>query len=674
MAQVPPQDDAIRMNLANAVGLARQGQMAQAVTLARDGLKFARDEVSAAPTHAFLGMVLARTGDREGAVQHLQKAHRSVPDDVTVACNLVALLVELERPEDALLVATERLAEKDQSRRIARYRGFLAQNRSLFDEAIKAYRLVTAAFPDDFESLNNLGNALSATERYDEAIEVLKRAVDIRASAPVRLNLAGALIEAGRKGEAREVLARIVADFPDDPNPHHDLFHLAKERGDQAAALAHLEKAAALKPQDAEMQMALGVEYGVERRIADAEAAYRKAISLKPEFADAYLGLAIQFEHTNREDMFAPLAEEGRANDIGHDAIAFIEALELRRKKEFGEALERIEAVSPETEPVRAAHIKATLLDRLGRTDEAFAAYTAANSLMETVPTAPLERAEELRRELREEIGLIDAAWADSWTEVTIEDGWSDPVFLVGFPRSGTTLLDTLLMGHADTVVMEEQPPLNTVERELGGLTALASLDLDQIARARARYFEEVEKIQPVGPGQTLVDKSPLFLYRLPLIKRLFPKAKIILALRHPCDVVLSCFMSNFRLNSAMASFLRLEDAAEFYDLCFTHWVKSREVFDADVFSIRYESLVADVEAEVRPLVEWLDLEWDEQLLDHSKTARSRGLITTASYSQVTEPIYKRASGRWLRYRKHLEPIIPRLDPWAEAHGYGKVR
>lgn len=128
--------------------------------------------------------------------------------------------------------------------------------------------------------------------------------------------------------------------------------------------------------------------------------------------------------------------------------------------------------------------------------------------------------------------------------------------------------------------------------------------------------------------------------------------------------------MSNFRLNSAMSNFLRLEDAAEFYDLTFQHWQRSRELFAPDVHIIRYERLIENVEQEVRPLFEFLGLEWRAEALDHRSTAKARGLITTASYSQVTEPIYQRAAGRWVRYRDRLEPVLPVLRPWADAFGY----
>jgi hypothetical protein len=269
-------------------------------------------------------------------------------------------------------------------------------------------------------------------------------------------------------------------------------------------------------------------------------------------------------------------------------------------------------------------------------------------------------------------LGELDAISPDAWTSkpAPTADGPKTHVFLLGFPRSGTTLLDTILMGHPGATVLEEQPPLYLVDEAIGGFAAIPELDDAGILAARARYFEEVEKIEPLDRDTLLIDKSPLFLHEAPLIQRLFPRARFILALRHPCDVVLSCFMSNFKLNTATSSFLRIEDAADLYDLTFRHWETARSLLPLTVHPIVYEHLIEDVEREVRPLFDFLGLDWHEEALDHTRTAKSRGLITTASYSQVAEPIYRRAAGRWQRYRAHLDPILPVLEPWVEKFGY----
>lgn len=663
-----------RTLLNKAIDAARLGDTGLARSIAEDAIRDGAKD--AAPFHAFLGMMCARTGDLAAATIHLAQAHQLRPTDVTIACNLISLLIDQQRDAEALEIATEGLAKADPSQRIMRYRAFLAQKLEKFDIAIGAYESVLALSPNDFECWNNIGNARAGLDDHEGAVAALRRAIELDPdAAPTRLNLATALQALGEAEEAEIELVKATDDFPSDSRAPYQLYVHYKLLLRQEEALEALIEAERRDPDVAGIQLKLGIEYGVLRQTAKAEQAYRRTIELDPSELDAYLGLAIQYEHTNREEEFAPLIALARANGVDPGALAFIEALELRRTGKFEEALAKLDTVPEGIEKIRTVHARATVLERLKRSDDAFNEYSRANSLLQDNPTDPLDRARQLREQLAREIDCLTPQWVNSWRPCTLSDARPAPVFLVGFPRSGTTLLDTILMGHPRTVVMEEQPPLNFVEDALGGMMAIPELDDSEVARARDQYFAEVEKIQPFAPqSQMLIDKSPLFLYRLPLIQRIFPDAKIILALRHPCDVVLSCFMSNFRLNSAMANFLSLEDAAEFYDLCFGHWKRARSLFPANIHTITYEKLVDDVALEVRPLIEWLGLDWDDALLDHTRTARNRGLITTASYSQVTEPIYRRASGRWLRYRDYLEPVVDKLAPWAEEFGYGDPR
>ena len=650
-----------------AMAAAQAGDVANAQRLAEGALVRGGDVVA---LNAFLGMLLARSGDVPGSARHLRRAHEARPGDVTIACNLIAVLTETGDLAGALEVATRDLALADPSLRVARYRGFLAQSCNRFDDAADAYEYVVARAPDDFESWNNLGNARAALAD-PRSVDALQRAVvlDPRA-APTRLNLATALRAAGREKEAVDTLRQAAADFPDDARPLHELYVLLKEEGDDPAALVALEQAIARDPANANLRFKAAVEYGLLNRLDDAEAAYRATIADDPSLTDAWLGLAIQYEHTNREEEFPALIAEAEAKGVGNAALGFLRALDHRRAKRFEEGLASLSEVPASVEPERSAHLRATLLDRLGRTDAAFHWFAEANRLHAASAGEPLKRAAAYRQALDREIAAMTPAWAASWSDADPAPVRPDPIFLIGFPRSGTTLLDTILMGHPRTTVLEEQPPLYLVDEAIGGFDAIAALDDAAIVAARARYFEEVEKIEPLDADTLLIDKSPLFLHEAPLIQRLFPRARFILALRHPCDVVLSCFMSNFKLNDATSSFLRIEDAAELYDLAFRHWETARALLPLNVHPIVYERLIEDVEGEVRPLFDFLELDWRAEALDHTRTAKSRGLITTASYSQVAEPIYKRAAGRWQRYREHVEPILPVLEPWAEKFGY----
>jgi hypothetical protein len=217
---------------------------------------------------------------------------------------------------------------------------------------------------------------------------------------------------------------------------------------------------------------------------------------------------------------------------------------------------------------------------------------------------------------------------------------------------------------------MEERPPIRRVEESVGSLEALLPLSSKQLADLREIYFAEAAKAVDLSGSPLVVDKFPLHLNKVPYIHRLFPDAKFILALRHPCDVVLSCFITSFRLNNAMSNFLDLGTTAETYDLTMAYWQHCCSILPLNVHTVFYENMIADSEAELRPLFDYLGLDWRDEALDHRRTALARGTITTASYSQITEPIYQRAAGRWVRYREQMAEVLPVLQPWVARFGY----
>lgn len=197
----------------------------------------------------------------------------------------------------------------------------------------------------------------------------------------------------------------------------------------------------------------------------------------------------------------------------------------------------------------------------------------------------------------------------------------------------------------------------------------LPTMSAAKIAEVRAAYFELARGFG-WDDAKWLVDKHPLNMQRLPAIHRIFPNARIILAERHPYDVVFSCFMANFQLNFAMRSFTSLDEAARTYDAVWRAWERGRAMFPIDVRPVRYERLVQDAQGELEPLIEWLGLAWDDRIVDHQATAAGRGRVRTASYSQIREALYTRASYRWRNYTDHLAPVLPILAPWADKMGY----
>ncbi len=477
-------------------------------------------------------------------------------------------------------------------------------------------------------------------------------------------------MEVGRLEDAIEVLTICARDFPRDAKPLIELGAVFKQLNRDADALDALERAVALQPGDANLQVKLGTERILAWAMDDAEASFRNAIAIDPAHAEAHVLLGILLEHINRPAELPALIATAEAAGIEEGSVQFIRALAHRRERRFEEGLAALAKVSDEIEPIRCAQLAGQFHDRLGNPEAAFDAFKEMNRLLALDPSDPLRRAEDYRTALLRDRATVTSSWYGSWRPLSPPAERASPVFLVGFPRSGTTLLDTMLMGHPHVQVLEERPPINKVEDAVGGIEGLADLDEEGLAALRELYFREAASCIDLQPDTLLIDKFPLHLNKVPVIHRLFPDARFILALRHPCDTVLSCFITNFRLNNAMANFTDLENSAHVYDMSFGFWEQSRAIMPIRVHEIAYERIVADSEAELRPLFDYLDLDWRGEVLDHRRTAMERGVISTASYAQVTEPIYDRAAGRWTRYRNQLAPVIPTLRPWVERFGY----
>lgn len=581
----------------------------------------------AAPYLALASIAALRLGETERAIPMLEKLLALRPGDRAARANLANALLQIGNNEAALPL----VAGSDDPAH-ARIEGYIHQQSDRLDDAAAAYRRAIAGDVNDLSSWNNLGNVLAKSGDVDGAIAAFERAITLApADIPIYLNLA-------------ELLR--TADRPE-------------------ARLTTLLDAQKIAPDDERLLVELGLAYARVDDLDSAIATYRRAIAIADGFSDAHIELGMVLESLNRVDELAALVEQVD-KDAAPPEFSFLLAWQARREGRFDEAATYAAAIPETVHPMRRFHLVGGIADRLGDAAAAFAAYERMNQ--EALADAPALNEPNFREQVEADLAGWTDSWAAGWTDVAVDDGHRDPIFLVGFPRSGTTLLDTMLMGSSQLSVLEERPMIARTLKLIGD-EDIARLRADRVRELRAAYFGFAREFG-WNDSRWLVDKHPLNMERVPTIRRLFPNARIILAERHPYDAVLSCFMANFRLNLAMRSFTTLDEAARTYDAVWRAWGRGIQLFPMDAHVVRYERLVADQDAELRPLIDWLGLPWDEMLLDHTKTARDRGRVRTASYSQIGEQLYTRASGRWRRYAEHLAPVMPVLRPWAEKMGY----
>jgi len=376
-------------------------------------------------------------------------------------------------------------------------------------------------------------------------------------------------------------------------------------------------------------------------------------------------------DRNNKTDQLAILLDEAFANRLDKKSLSYLWAVLARRRGQLQEAHELLLQSEPESDdPVAWHRLRVKLADALGRPDEAFAAAEAMNRATLDARVAAEHREEwqreaaAYRQEQHDLARLITPEWA-SRIPVLHEPAPRNVSFLVGFPRSGTTLLDTFLMGHPDVGVLEEEQLVGKAGRGVK-IQDLPGKSAPWVAGARSLYLRLLSQLTGAQPKAMVVDKFPLDMAAAPLIHAMFPGAPIIFMQRHPCDVVLSGFMQAF----GVVNFGTIEDAADYYDAMMSVWTNSKNALPLNTHTVVYEDLVDDPEATLRPLVSFLGLEWDDHILDHQTTARGRGTIATPSYDQVTEPISRAPRGRWKQYRKQMEPVLPLLLSWAERLGY----
>ncbi len=598
-----------------------------------------------AVAHNNLGAVLLAAGDAEGAMEAILKA------------------LELDRNYAG---AFDNL-------------GRALNNLGRYQDAANALRRAVIIRPDFARAYNHLGHVLRAMGELDEARDAFEHALRIDPDlVSARRNLATVLMSRGQYEEAIEAFEASLQSEPGNVPTLVNLgvaYHTIRRFKKSAAAY---RQALAVDPDHAPAHLNLGLVLGEQRRTEEAESAFLEARRLAPANPDVYAELAALYEESNRLDEMREALTAGLEQAPAHPRLN-LEAAKLARRDGDAEAgVRRLRSVPAERLPPRLAeqyHYQlGYLLDRTGDTEAAWRHFEAANDLASRTPRAVKASPERFLAMLEAMRDYFESADPLAWPPAPAPERPS-PVFMLGFPRSGTTLTDLLLDGHPAIRVVEEQNTIldvvETLARRPGGYPAsLADLDAEAIIDLRGQYFAALDAAAGDTGGALVVDKMPIRSFQVGLLWRLFPDARYVFGLRHPCDVVLSNFMQHYMPTDAFTNFLTLDGTARVYDGVMALWHLYREKLPLAVHEVRYERLVDDLEREARALLTFLDVPWDPDVLDFNRTAEARGQINTNSYHQVTEALYRRASNRWKRYQGFLEPALGRLDPHLRAFGY----
>lgn len=524
-----------------------------------------------------------------------------------------------------------------------------------------------------------LAFALQCQGKHEQAIFEYAQAIERQPDYPDSHFLMGSSLMALGNLEGAELsLRRALALRPDFFEALSDLgaLLLTLNRGEEADAL--LQRALRINPRSLEVMANLGSLKEQLGEVDDALACYRSAARLHPHSGDIQAKLGELLERMGQLEDAQQSVTLGLTLAPHHPMLNLVAGRLERRRGQYADGIARLEAAlnwpMPQITRNEIHLLLGQLHDLLGESDRAMPNFYEGKRGTARVADPHgrcrerfLARVAQIRSWLGNELPLSDVHHSLPSEE--------SPIFLIGFPRSGTTLLEQTLGSHRALQATEEKPMVAIMEQAFlemtgGDAGALHRLTTAQIEALRAIYFREAARHAQVNDGRQLVDKLPLNIVDVPLLWRVFPRARFILAVRHPCDVVLSCLMQSFAHNDAMAGFVSLESIAEIYARVMGAWIEDENRLPLHRQRVRYEDLIGDIEGQTRRILDFLGLAWSAQVLEYTRHAQQLRAIETPSYHQVTQPIYQHAKYRWRRYERELLPVMATLQPFIDHFGY----
>ncbi|MBD8897762.1 tetratricopeptide repeat-containing sulfotransferase family protein [Rhodanobacter sp. DHG33] len=561
-------------------------------------------------------------------------------------------------------------------------------------EAARSYRQAIALKPDHLEAHYLLGNVLGAQGQLTEAAGSFRHALAIKpdfVEAHARLGHTLMAIRQPREAEAH--FLHVLSARPDDANTHNSLGIAYRELARLPEAEACYRRALALKPDYAEAHNNLGNALRDQGRRSEAESSYRQALAIHDRFAEPHFNLG----NILRDQQRLPEAEDSyrRALAIKPDYLMALNNLGLCLKKqgrveEACASFEAAVAIKPDflqslcnlapfkTYAADDPHLRmledqqhqlpglppagrvnywfalGKMREDAGRHDDAFAAYAEGNQLQRM--RFPHDEAREAALVAR--LRAVFDAGLFAHRPLPDHAGNRTPIFIVGMPRSGTSLIEQILASHPGIHGAGELTDLHDVVHSLDASAAtypetVTALSDEALRRLGEAYMERAWRHAPQATHVT--DKLPANFLHVGMIHRMLPHAKIIHAMRDPMDSCFSCYARLFEDGHLDFSY-DLGSVGRYYVRyieLMRHW--HRVLPPGTVLDLRYEDMVADTEGQARRLLDYLGLPWDERCLDFHRNTRA---VRTASIAQVRKPIYRSSVARWKHFEAHVAPLL----------------
>ena len=576
-----------------------------------------------------LGSIFGQTGEFKRALHYFKKALALQPNTFVVICGLGATYKALGEYADAIksfLLALNQ--QPDNTELLLEIAGiYLLQNK--IDDAESTLRKVLEKNPKSAEALHGLGEVLHSRQQLDLAEDYYKRALIIQ---------------------------------PERADTHNRLGYINYTKGLLEPALLHYKKAISVQPNVPDIWKNLSQAQLLYGHIEEALESINHAIKLQTDDINTVAIKATIYERMGDSESAYKIIKPFLNKKILHTGIARIYLSICRKLDLCTEAIDYMDTIMAQPDipasALESIHYEAgKLFDKLGNYDRAFSHFDAAN----TSRPGRFQAAEHSAR-VDAIIRVFD--WPFLSTAPRSQSCDKDlPLLIVGMPRSGTSLIEQILDSHAEITGAGELTDIGDISTEIahvidsdkGFPDSYREITTEILDRYARKYLDKLTGISP--ESRYITDKMPQNFIHLGLISLMLPTAKIVHCVRNPIDTCLSIYFQHFNESHEYAT--RLEDIVYYYKeyrRLMDHW---KAVLQLPIHEINYDELVSSPEPCVRDLLNFLELDWDDNCLMFHKSSRH---TATASYEQVTQALYTSSQGRWKNYNKHVTPLLESLS------------
>lgn len=623
--------------------------------------------------HLFLAIAYGENNQLNHSKQIFETLLQHFPQNPDIYYNYALILQSHNFFNDSIKQYNQCISLQPRNASAYNNLGGIYRKQDDFSQALKNFQQALALQPNNLHYINNVGICLYHQKQFDKALPYLLRSHEHgQFEVEDCIALIDILLTLRKLKKATEICLRSIDAIPD----NSDLYNLAGlielEKRKFQTAIKLLNQSLTINPSNFDSLCHLASAYSFSGNQKECDLLLDRISEINTEPAKVFA--AIMYENANKNDKSNSIIKNGLKIFPKSIELKLIQARISRKDKKYEISEEQINTIlskhpTPSKLVASVYFENGFVLEKLNKYSSAWESFSKANQMtLDSWQTFNPNK-----DKFSETCQLMIKSYKDinpnsSSTKLSRTYNGENLVFIIGFPRSGTTLLDSILSAHSDVYVLEEAPIIGETYDQIKNIspqnyaTTIESLDEDELFKLREFYFTQLNNYSQWDNNGILVDKSPLNTMHAGFIYKLFPKAKIIFSVRHPMDVCLSCFFQDFKMNSFMTNFTNIESTAQTYNAMLDLLQISEDKYQIPIYYQRYEDLVNSFESEIRKLTSYLNLSWQDSLLSYEKNLGNRGTISNPSYNQVNQGIYKSSENKYKNYLPLIKNALSLLS------------